>query len=147
MCAKRKWIRRVDMYPFFSTRMVMARFSLQAPECKQLIQRLKDASDCELIHILKDINTWYYGKVSKLKFVLSWQWVMNHNLGSWLNKYQIDDTVERYRIFGWLSRNHILAINLSVRKLIVIWWLLACKQWEHNSSRQWHFSINAQTIG
>lgn len=33
-----------------------------APECKQLIQRLKEASDCELIRILKDINTWYYGK-------------------------------------------------------------------------------------
>ncbi|KAJ7352889.1 E3 ubiquitin-protein ligase huwe1 [Desmophyllum pertusum] len=33
-----------------------------APECRQLIQRLKEASDCELIRILKDINTWYYGK-------------------------------------------------------------------------------------
>lgn len=37
----------------------------QAPECRQLIQRLKEASDCELIRILKDINTWYYGKVKK----------------------------------------------------------------------------------
>lgn len=35
----------------------------QAPECRQLIQRLKEASDGELIRILKDINTWYYGKV------------------------------------------------------------------------------------
>lgn len=33
-----------------------------APECRQLIQRLKEASDSELIHILKDISTWYYGK-------------------------------------------------------------------------------------
>ena len=39
-------------------------FHKQAPECKQLIQRLKEASDCELIRILKDINTWYYGKVN-----------------------------------------------------------------------------------
>lgn len=37
----------------------------QAPECRQLIQRLKEATDCELIRILKDINTWYYGKVKK----------------------------------------------------------------------------------
>lgn len=36
---------------------------LQAPECRQLIQRLKEASEGELIRILKDINTWYYGKV------------------------------------------------------------------------------------
>lgn len=33
-----------------------------APECRQLIQRLRDANDVELIRILKDINTWYYGK-------------------------------------------------------------------------------------
>lgn len=38
----------------------------QAPECRQLIQRLKDASDCELIRILKDVNTWYYGKVKHI---------------------------------------------------------------------------------
>ena len=40
----------------------------QAPECRKLIQQLKEASNADLVSILRGINTWYYGKVNEVKF-------------------------------------------------------------------------------
>ncbi|XP_032242084.2 E3 ubiquitin-protein ligase HUWE1 isoform X2 [Nematostella vectensis] len=36
--------------------------SQPAPECQHLIQRLTEASEGEMVHVLKSVHTWYYGK-------------------------------------------------------------------------------------